>query len=1051
MSISRGPESETGYSPTENSQIPAHARKALLESLTTGFVNAQTPSDSQLTPKILSNNAQEHTNVLATLKTQLESCDRFDFAVAFITASGIETIVQLLLTLRDHNIQGRILTTTFNNFNDPEALAKLLEFPNIQVRVFEGNLHTKGYFFQKGQIQAMVIGSANLTQSALCQNKEWSVLLHSFDQGELYQTMRREYETLWQSPQAVDLTGQWIRDYARYRNSLQPQQAPRPLAPFSSQKFSHIHGYTVVNSGHSHGDASEVAVSYAPSGEASLAGTKRAYALLHTDREPENPPTPNAMQRSALASLEKIHGDQAERALLISATGTGKTYLSAFDVQTCKPKRVLFIAHRERILEASLQSFQRVLGDAYTYALYDPSKPADSQRATCLFAMVMGLSNHLEEFDSLAFDYIIVDETHRAGAATYQRVLSYFAPRFMLGMTATPERGDGYDIFKLFNHVIAFRITLQDALDQDMLTPFHYYGIADITINDQELDDVSLFSRLTSQERIRHVVSKIEDYSVNKSSRKGLIFCSRNAEAQTLSQEFNKLGYRTCALCGKDSDLRRNQAIAQLESGELEYLLSVDIFNEGIDIPAVNQIIMLRPTESAIVFVQQLGRGLRKAPHKESVLVLDFIGNYQNSYLIPIALSGDRTYNKDNLRRFVKEGSTAIPGCSTISFDRVAEMKIFEKLDAAQFSSTALIKDEYGSLKIMLGRIPTLVDFDNHGAIDPLLIFNKFGSYHAFLSRYEKDYTVTFTPVQERMLAYVSEKLANAKRRDELDILWALLSQPTCPADTGCPHPSLKRTQSVAACLTTEFVLSSQRKSYDKVRFVSPMAYCPKPDAAWPDGEMPNGEADWAAGFGRSPEYETALADPEFRRQMVDLLTFARDRNARDYPAEAQYADTPLVLYQKYTVEDVCRLLEWKDNQVALNVGGYKYDAGTNTFPVFITYAKDPQISATINYEDRFVSDHSLIALSKQPRTMDSPDITRLQNIQTNGMRVFLFVRKNKDDKDGGKEYYFLGTMRPTQRYQPVEVGGKPAVEIEYELDNPVRPDIFDYLTSTIE
>ena len=381
-----------------------------------------------------------------------------------------------------------------------------------------------------------------------------------------------------------------------------------------------------------------------------IAGNKTSSvrAAFHSIAEPADAMSdglkgtlrPNKMQEQALEALAVLHRRKEPRALLVSATGTGKTYLSAFDVLRERPGRVLFLAHRRRILRASLESYKRLLGGIYTFGMYAPE--SDGTSATCLFAMCSTIVRYLDRIDPNTFDYIVVDEAHRTGSESYQRILSHFKPSFCLGMTATPNRTDGYDVFALFNHVIAYQITLQDALANDMLVPFHYYGIADLSIDYQEENDISLFSKLVSSERVRHIIQKIEEYTVDKRRRKGLIFCNRNDEAAALSERFNALGYRTLALSGANSDFERDEGIRRLEQGELEYIFTVDIFNEGIDIPSVNQIIMLRKTESAIVFVQQLGRGLRKDPGKDYTLVLDFIGNYQKNYFVPIALSGDK-------------------------------------------------------------------------------------------------------------------------------------------------------------------------------------------------------------------------------------------------------------------------------------------------------------------------------------------------------------------------------------------------------------------------
>lgn len=589
------------------------------------------------------------------------------------------------------NIRGRLLTSTYLNFNTPAAFRKLLEYDNIETRVYQGDLHAKSYVFQHGGICTVIIGSGNLTQSALTCNREWNVLFHSYDTGAVSHSIGREFEDLWNDASTVGLSEAWIRGYEAF---------------------------------HVHADHRQARMS--------------AYVEERLDRDlmlsAEKGIKPNEMQTRALEALGVLHTRNEPRALLVSATGTGKTYLSAFDVERVRPRRVLFLAHRKRILEASMKSYQKLLGDRYRYEVYRPGQLSEGD--ACVFAMCSTIVRHLDEINPAFFDYIVVDEAHRTGSSSYKKIMSYLKPTFYLGMTATPNRTDGYDVFALFNHVIAYQITLQDALENHMLVPFHYYGIADLTIDYEEADDPALFSRLVSGERVRLVTEKIEEYSVDKQNRKGLIFCNRNDEARELSKRFNELGYRTEALSGENSDAERDDAIARLETGELEYIFSVDIFNEGIDIPSVNQIIMLRRTESAIVFVQQLGRGLRKDEGKDYTLVLDFIGNYQKNFFVPVALSGDKTYNKDNLRTIVREGSLVVPGASTVSFDRIAEARIYRAIDGGNFTEAKFLKNEYTGLRQMVGHIPSLKEFDAHGSIDPLLIFKKYGSYHAFI--YEK-------------------------------------------------------------------------------------------------------------------------------------------------------------------------------------------------------------------------------------------------------------------------------------------------------------------------
>lgn len=431
----------------------------------------------------------------------------------------------------------------------------------------------------------------------------------------------------------------------------------------------------------------------------------------------------------------------------------------------------------------------------------------------------------MTQFAPTYFDYIIIDETHRAGAASYRKILDYFRPQFLLGMTATPSRSDGFDIYKLFDYNIAYEIHLKEAMQEDMLCPFHYFGITDITVGGREIDDVSAFTELTADERVEHIIGKAQFYGWCGERVKGLVFCRNIEEARLLSQKFNDKGFFTAALCGEDRQETRETAISRLEQdkrrGGLDYIFTVDIMNEGIDIPAVNQVIMLRPTKSSIIFVQQMGRGLRKYPHKDYVVILDFIGNYQNNFLIPIALFGDTSYNKDTIRRCVAEGSRLLPGCSTINFDEISRQKIYNAIDSARLSDALLLKNEYLNLKQKLGRIPRLDDFAKFGSISIIKFFDKFGSYHHFLQKYDKDYTIQLTAEQEEIFAFVCRRFAKGKRIFEILALQILLDTPhkflaelqnTLLADY---HHALTENETISVInnLTNEFTIANEREN----------------------------------------------------------------------------------------------------------------------------------------------------------------------------------------------------------------------------------------------
>ncbi|RRK09160.1 DEAD/DEAH box helicase, partial [Lactiplantibacillus garii] len=298
-----------------------------------------------------------------------------------------------------------------------------------------------------------------------------------------------------------------------------------------------------------------------------------------------------------------------------------------------------------------------------------------------LFATIQTLAKdeQLQRFNPDQFDYILVDEAHRAGATSYQKVLNYFRPNFLLGMTATPERMDDFNLYEMFDYNIAYEIRLQAALDEKMLCPFRYIGITDYEKDGQIVDDTSQLKWLVSDERVDYIVSQTEYYGYSGETLRGLIFCSRTEEANELAMALTKRGYISEALTGQTAQSLRNDIINRLEHGEIQYIITVDVFNEGIDIPCVNQIVMLRNTQSSIVFIQQLGRGLRKFPEKDYVTVIDFIGNYKNNYLIPIALTGDKSRNKNTAREDLELRQVA--GISTISFSEIAKERIYKSIN----------------------------------------------------------------------------------------------------------------------------------------------------------------------------------------------------------------------------------------------------------------------------------------------------------------------------------------------------------------------------------
>ena len=967
----------------------------------TAYIDKTSTSNLADKPQFISNDYKQGKKVLSSIEDELMTCDQFQISVAFITMGGITPLLQILQELEEKGIKGEILTTNYLSFSEPEALKKLNALSNITLKMYDVDksgegFHTKGYIFRKAEIYRIIIGSSNITKTALTTNREWNTRIVSTSQGEMAKSVVDEFYELWNSKYALDFD----EFYENYKKRYELIKKQRKLA--RSEEITSIEKYRLQ---------------------------------------------PNSMQIGFITNLQKIVEAGEKCALLISATGTGKTYASAFAMRELGYKRVLFLVHRGQIAKQALESYKKVFNKSVSMGMVT-GKHQD-YNADYIFATIQTLSKEdvLEKYDRNAFDAIVIDEAHHSSANSYKKVMEYFTPKLWLGMTATPDKRDdnleGRNIYEIFNHQIAYEIRLQDAMEEDLLCTFHYFGITDLkTISDagkSSAEKMENFRYLTSDERVEHVMKQAEYFGHSGERVKGLIFCSRIDEANVLSDKFNKKGWRTEVLSGSNSEAERVAAIEKLAGDEsedaLDYILSVDIFSEGVDVPEINQVIMLRPTESPIVFIQQLGRGLRKAVDKEYVVILDFIGNYRNNFMIPIALSGDRSYNKDNIRRYVTEGGRIIPGASTIHFDEISRKRIFQAVDNANFSDIKLIRENYINLKNKLGHIPALADFDKYGEMDVLRIFdnNSLGSYYKFLVKYEKEYKIRLSTDEEKVIEFISKKLASGKRIHELELLKRLLTYKHgvfnqlrevlsenyhCAMDENCA-------ENIINMMTNEFPTSAARKTYVSCVFLE------------------KEEQD----YGISSSFEKMLQNPEFYRILEELVDFGISRYKQNY--SCSYQDTNLVLYQKYTYEDACRLLNWEKNEVPLNIGGYKYDKKTRTFPIFINYDKQENISDTTKYEDHFISSDRLIAISKSGRSIDSEDVQNFLKAKERGIDVQLFVRKNKDDKIS-KEFYYFGRVVATGAVKQFVMPNtdKTAVEIEWRLETPVREDIYEYIVN---
>lgn len=603
-------------------------------------------------------------------------------------------------------------------------------------------------------------------------------------------------------------------------------------------------------------------------------------------------------------------------------------------------------------------------------------------------------------------------------------------------MTASPDRTDGYDIYGLFNHNIAYEIRLQQAMEEKLLCPFHYFGITDLevdghVIDDDDLKNVQNFAKLVCDDRVQYIMQQIEYYGYSGDRVKGLMFCSSKEEAKTLSVKFNMRGLRTIVLTGDSSQNEREDAILRLEQNEqenaLDYILTVDIFNEGVDVPAVNQVIMLSHTESPIVFIQQLGRGLRKYAGKEYVVILDFIGNYMNNFMIPIALSGDRTYNKDTIHKYVREGSRVIPGESTIHFDEISKKRIFESIDSSK-TTKSFLKEKYFALKYKLGRVPNILDFYEYGEIDPMLFIQYSRSYDQFVKTVDKDFNIMFGDREEAILEFISS-LVNGKRVHELLMLKCILNNEKMSPDTYRElleeKGEIYREADYVSALNVlgkVFVNApSEKKRYSNIEFIS-MDYAK------------NGM------LRRASAFYSLFSNNAFVNEVESLVKYGLKRYEDLFK---NHDEDNLVLYEKYSRKDVCRILNWEHDDSS-TVYGYRIKH--NTCPIFVTYEKKDDIANSTKYEDQFINNQLFSWMTRSKVSLESPESQKIINYSKIGLKIYLFIKKSDGE---GTDFYYMGKVSPID-YMQTEIendnGQKlPIMNFKMKLEHSVREDIYEY------
>ncbi|MGJ7922923.1 DEAD/DEAH box helicase family protein [Neobacillus sp. LXY-4] len=645
--------------------------------------------------RLITNNLGKH--VLEQIETASSIC----ILTSFVMKSGVEYIKSSLKTAAEKGADIKICTGDYLFVTQPEALKELLFIDDrIKVRLWQSNgvsFHPKAYLFQTNEEDCLFIGSSNLSKSALSNGVEWNLSVSN--EEEVFKEALDLFLKTFFSKQTIQLNKETLKEYAERYNQYHVKN------PDLAQKWSYMEELDLM----------------LPT-EPEETGQPE---IIKEERAPFGKITPRFAQISALEELHKTLEEEYNKALVVMATGLGKTYLAGFFAQNFN--RVLFIAHREEILYQAKDSFQRIMPEK-KFGIYNGK--VKEGNADAIFASIFTLSmkTHLQQFQPDEFDLIIVDEFHHAAADSYQRVLDYFTPKFLLGITATPDRNDNKDVYAICDGNVAFRLDFLDAIERKWLAPFKYYGIYDDTDYSQirwlgtHYDEEQLLQAQLKEE----LAVKILHAWKEKKQTRTIGFCSSIKQANYLSHYFNQNGYRTVSLHSQQIGLSRKAEIQKLSDGELDVIFTVDLFNEGVDIPAVDTLLFVRPTESLTVFTQQIGRGLRLHVQKESCVIIDLIGNYRNA---DIKLS---LFDTNPVEKVTKKIHPVVPEFCEVNLD-VQVIDLLKEMMAKKYPRREMMLNAYTSLKNELGRRPTYIELHLKGSAYSVQYRQEFKSYVGFL------------------------------------------------------------------------------------------------------------------------------------------------------------------------------------------------------------------------------------------------------------------------------------------------------------------------------
>ena len=785
--------------------------------------------------------------------------------------------------------------------------------------------HSKGYLFEYEDHNELLVGSSNITVYALLKNIEWDVsVIDTGDQGTYAEAMA-EFDFLWEH--TVPLSRDLIDEY-------------------------------------------KVRLYY------SIERWDMDYDIANTEVKP------NYMQRRALKELNRIRAMGASKALVTASAGSGKTFMAAFDALNFNPGRLLYIVHEGSILMKSFDTFQKVFGNDHSYGVYNGEyKEFD---ADFVFSTNITMAGSLGLFDKHAFDYIIIDECHHAAASTYLDIINYFDPQFLLGITATPERMDGENIFSLFDHNVPYELRLRDAIINGLVVPFKYYGIRDelIEYGIKETKGHKFIEKFSDEKHCDFIYRMIEKYRIPGQKLKALAFCRDISHAIRMSQAMEDY-YQTRFLTGKNSVGERLRAYKDLQddSADLEILFTVDILNEGVDIPGVNMVLFLRPTDSQTIFIQQLGRGLRNYEGKKCVTVLDFIGNdYKRSVQIAFALgnlSENFVVEKKLIADLVKDDFVSI-GLGEygveIHIDDLSKKEILSFIDEVNFNTKKYLENDYFNFKkyISASRYPQHVDYLNNDYAPDLIRFmqskisgRKNASYYGFLKAIGEETAPSFDDRQEEFVKYASGLLPIVRPYEYL-IIQKLV------ADAG----KAKRIDIVQ-------YLQHNIDNYENASFEHALLYM-----------LETGLFMYHDDMLMLKDVDLSVELDEYLR---DLLEYGLGKYEIDYGDSG--TNETFHLWGKYRKEQVQQLL--LNNPGDIMLGTKIYDG---TVYAYVTIIKSASTKEGLKYADGYIDANTF-----QWETVENVSEREL-NALKNSKEMHVFVRKTENEDGIQLPFTYIGS-----------------------------------------